>query len=243
MKESKHTNLYYTMKKYFHILLFCLFIVFGTNANGKTNVIPVELANGIVDESKFIYEHGFGEYLKAGANTYAELGKAIATDLSRPLSKQLQDLGNTLSNPAFYEDFAANAALIFIAKSVAAPASETSQVAKTTTALKESGKEVAKTVAKEIAEEGNKLAIRSDIVLSGGRAGQFVKTLEGPANSVLKGSGSKNRIFITDDAGKVIWDITKDRAKPVIPGKGFGKFDYGKVSQEHLDLINKVWGQ
>jgi hypothetical protein len=83
------------------------------------------------------------------------------------------------------------------------------------------------------------LAIRSDIVLSGGRGGGLVKNLAGPANSVLK--GSEGRIFITNDAGKVIWDVTANRAKPVIPGKGFGSFEYGNVSIEHLNLIKKVW--
>lgn len=81
--------------------------------------------------------------------------------------------------------------------------------------------------------------MRSDIVLSGGRSGQLVKNLSGPANSVLKGNG--NRIFITDDAGKVIWDITKDRAKSVIPGQGFGP----KVAptQQQLDWLNKIWSK
>ena len=85
---------------------------------------------------------------------------------------------------------------------------------------------------------GTNLVLRPDIILSGGRSGQLVKNLTGPANSVLKGSG--NRIFITDDAGRVIWDITKDRAKSVIPGKGFGP----KVAptQKQLDLLNKIWG-
>lgn len=89
------------------------------------------------------------------------------------------------------------------------------------------------------AEEAATLSIRSDIVLSGGRSGQLVKSLEGPANSVLK--GGKGRIFITNDEGKVIWDITKDRAKSVIPGQGLG----AKVAptQEQLNLVNQVWGQ
>ena len=70
------------------------------------------------------------------------------------------------------------------------------------------------------------------------RSGQLVKNLTGPANSVLKGSGQ--RIFITDDIGNVIWDVTKDRAKSVIPGQGFGP----KVTptQQQIDLLNKVWG-
>lgn len=92
--------------------------------------------------------------------------------------------------------------------------------------------------ARVAAKTGGNLALRSDIILSGGRSGQFVKNLTGPANSVLKGSG--NRIFITDDAGKVIWDITRDRAKSVVPGQGFGP----KVTptQQQLDLLNKIWG-
>jgi len=85
------------------------------------------------------------------------------------------------------------------------------------------------------------LALRSDIVLGGGRGGGLVKNLTGPANSVLK--GSEGRILITNDAGKVIWDRFAARAKPVIPGKGFGSFDYGDVPQQYLDLINKIWGK
>jgi hypothetical protein len=90
----------------------------------------------------------------------------------------------------------------------------------------------------EATKGGVNLAIRTDIVLSGGRSGQLVKTLTGPANSVVK--GGQGRIFITDDAGKVIWDVTKDRAKSVIPGQGFGP----KVSptQEQLNLLKQVWG-
>ena len=65
--------------------------------------------------------------------------------------------------------------------------------------------------------------------------------LRAGANSVLK--GSEGRIFITNDAGKVIWDRFAARAKPVIPGKGFGSFDYGDVPQQYLDLINKIWGK
>ncbi|MGK6353202.1 DUF6443 domain-containing protein [Parapedobacter sp. DT-150] len=92
--------------------------------------------------------------------------------------------------------------------------------------------------ARGIARGTSNLAIRPDIVLSGGRSGQLVKTLTGPANSVIK--GGQGRIFITDNSGKVVWDITKDRAKSVIPGQGFGP----KVTptQEQLNLLNQVWG-
>jgi hypothetical protein len=102
------------------------------------------------------------------------------------------------------------------------------------------GNKVAKgaRVAEEVANSVSNLSIRTDIVLSGGRSGQLVKTLTGPANSVVK--GSQGRIFITDKTGKVIWDITKYRAKSVIPGQGFGP----KVTpiQEHLNLLKQVWG-
>jgi hypothetical protein len=81
--------------------------------------------------------------------------------------------------------------------------------------------------------------LRPDIIRAGGRSGQLVKNLTGPANSVLKGTG-RYRIFITDDAGKVIWDITPNRAKSVIHGKGFGPKKL--PTQEQLNLINKLWG-
>jgi RHS repeat-associated protein len=104
--------------------------------------------------------------------------------------------------------------------------------------VKQSVTRAAPKIGIEIVEESGKLTLRSDIILSGGRSGQLVKNLTGPANSVLKGSGQ--RIFITDDIGNVIWDVTKDRAKSVIPGQGFGP----KVtpSQQQIELLNKVWG-
>ena len=78
-----------------------------------------------------------------------------------------------------------------------------------------------------------------DIIVKGGRSGNLVKDATGPANSVLK--GSQGRIFITNSEGQIIWDVTKDRAKQVFPGIGFG--DKFAPTQEHLDLIKKVWGK
>jgi RHS repeat-associated protein len=87
---------------------------------------------------------------------------------------------------------------------------------------------------------GNKdVEIRSDIVLKGGRGGQRVKNLTGPPNSVVK--GGEGRIFITDETGNVIWDITKNRAKPVFPGKGFGQ--KMQPTQKQINLLEKVWGK
>ncbi|MGC9341262.1 MAG: hypothetical protein ACP5E3_01030, partial [Bacteroidales bacterium] len=84
------------------------------------------------------------------------------------------------------------------------------------------------------------LSLRPDIILKGGRSGQLVKYLRGPSNSVFRG-GSHGRIFISDDTGNIIWDVTMDRAKSVIPGQGFGP----KVTptDEMLELIRIMWGK
>jgi RHS repeat-associated protein len=89
------------------------------------------------------------------------------------------------------------------------------------------------------ANGGGNLAMRSDIVIKGGRSGQLLKNATGPANSVVKG-GAEGRVLITNQKGQVIWDITKERAKSVIPGQGFGY----KVAptQEQLNLIKQIWG-
>jgi len=89
-----------------------------------------------------------------------------------------------------------------------------------------------------VAKGGNGLNLRPDVILKGGRSGQLVKNLVGPINSVTKG-GNPGRVFITNKGGQVIWDITKNRAKSVIPGEGFG----GKVtpSREMINFINEIW--
>jgi len=74
--------------------------------------------------------------------------------------------------------------------------------------------------------------------LSGGRSGSNVKNLTGPPNSAIK--GSDGRVFVTNDKGQVILDITKDRVKSVCPGQGFGPKQ--PPTQEQLDLINKIYG-
>lgn len=67
----------------------------------------------------------------------------------------------------------------------------------------------------------------------------MLKNATGPANSVVKG-GAEGRVLITNQKGQVIWDITKERAKSVTPGQGFGS----KVAptQEQLNLIKQIWG-
>lgn len=83
------------------------------------------------------------------------------------------------------------------------------------------------------------LKLRPDIALKGGRSGQLVKDLMGPANSVVK--GGPGRIFITNNKGQVIMDVTRDRIKPVVPGRGFGE-KILEVGDEYLDLIRRMWG-
>lgn len=81
------------------------------------------------------------------------------------------------------------------------------------------------------------VVLRPDVQLSGGRSGQHVKSLFGPKNSVVK--GSNRRVYLTDDQGQVIADITADRTKPVIPGKGFG--EKRPPTDEELDWIARMW--
>jgi len=82
------------------------------------------------------------------------------------------------------------------------------------------------------------LQVRPDVRLKGGRSGQNVKNLVGPPNSVVRGGGS--RVFITNERGEVILDITRDRVKPVTPGRGFGP--KRPPSEEELHLLDQVLG-
>jgi RHS repeat-associated protein len=84
--------------------------------------------------------------------------------------------------------------------------------------LRKRGDDIAERQAANVSSAAR--AIRSDVVLSGGRTGGKVKGLTGPPNSVVRGGGE--RLFVTDDQGQVILDITGKRVKPVIPGQGFG---------------------
>jgi hypothetical protein len=82
------------------------------------------------------------------------------------------------------------------------------------------------------------IAPRPDLPpLSGGRSGQNVPGLTGPPNSAIPGGGN-DRIFITDDNGNVVVDVTRDRAKPVIPGQGFGP--KRAPTPQELDLLDKM---
>lgn len=76
-----------------------------------------------------------------------------------------------------------------------------------------------------------------------GRSGAGVKNFVGPPSAVVRGA-SPGRIFVTDDEGRVIFDITRDRVKPVIPGQGFISGDGRKLTptQEQLSWIDELWG-
>jgi len=86
----------------------------------------------------------------------------------------------------------------------------------------------------------SKIRVRPDIVLKGGRSGQNVKNLVGPANTAVRGGGE--RVFITNEKGLVILDITKSRVKPVIPGQGFVRGGERPPTAEELDILSRVIG-
>jgi len=72
---------------------------------------------------------------------------------------------------------------------------------------------------------------------SGGRDGSKVKDIVGPPNSAIP-SASGDRIYITDDKGRVVWDVTGDRTKEVVPGRGFGR--KREPTDQELDLLDKA---
>jgi hypothetical protein len=84
-----------------------------------------------------------------------------------------------------------------------------------------------------------KVALRPDISLSGGRSGEKVKFLKGPANSAVK-SEAKGRVFVTNALGQVILDITAERVKQVKPHVGFVG-EKRDLTAEELDLLKQLW--
>ena len=85
-----------------------------------------------------------------------------------------------------------------------------------------------------------KVALRPDISLSGGRSGERVKFLTGPAFSAVKSFG-EGRVFVTNGVGQVVLDITAERVKEVRPSVGFVG-EKRVATAEELDLIKQVWG-
>jgi RHS repeat-associated protein len=80
-------------------------------------------------------------------------------------------------------------------------------------------------------------ALRPDVTMSGGRGGSGVKNLTGPPNSAVR--GSEGRVFVTNNQGQVVADITKQRVKSVYPGVGFG--DKRPPTQDELRMLEQIW--
>jgi RHS repeat-associated protein len=76
-----------------------------------------------------------------------------------------------------------------------------------------------------------------------GRSGAGVKNLVGPPNTIARGM-SPGRVYVTDEQGRVVLDITRDRVKPVVPGQGFVSGDGRKLppTSKHLGWIDELWG-
>jgi hypothetical protein len=85
---------------------------------------------------------------------------------------------------------------------------------------------------------------RPDIVQAGGRSGANVKYMMGPPNTAMKGAGEAQgirRAFVTNQAGQVIKDITPERTKIIIPGKG----EAGKINpspREDQQILKRLFG-
>ncbi|HET9849980.1 MAG TPA: RHS repeat-associated core domain-containing protein, partial [Candidatus Dormibacteraeota bacterium] len=81
--------------------------------------------------------------------------------------------------------------------------------------------------------------LRPDITLGpGGRSGEKVKGLQGPPNSLVR--GSPGRIYLTDADGRVIADITRGRVKLVRPGVGFID-KRTMLTEEELEWLEQMW--
>lgn len=92
-------------------------------------------------------------------------------------------------------------------------------------------------IAKTVIHQGKKLNVRPDVVVSGGRTGSKLQNVITEANSIIK--GARGRVYVTDQNGKVILDISKDRVKEVIQGQGFGP--KRPPTAEEIQLIKSVW--
>ena len=96
------------------------------------------------------------------------------------------------------------------------------------------------------ANAGSKLLPKVDNVFQfpgAGRSGAGVKNFVGPPNAIARGA-SPGRVFVTDEQGRVIFDITRDRVKPVVPGRGFVSGDGRKLTptSEQVGWIDELWG-
>ena len=70
---------------------------------------------------------------------------------------------------------------------------------------------------------------------AGGRSGEFSADLKGPPNSAIPAKGP-GRIFITDETGKVVIDLTRKRAK-VRVGR---RWEKRVPTVGEIELLNKM---
>jgi len=81
--------------------------------------------------------------------------------------------------------------------------------------------------------------LRPDVALSGaGRSGENVKFLKGPPKSAVR-SIAPGRVFVTDEKGQVVLDVTMERVKAVRPQIGFG--EKRPPTAVELSLVAKLW--
>jgi RHS repeat-associated protein len=90
-----------------------------------------------------------------------------------------------------------------------------------------------------VAKGEHHLELRRDVTISGGRGGGRLKSAVGPANSAVRG-GAPGRVIVTDSQGRPALDITSDRVKQIVPGRGFDGPKRAPTPAE-LDLIQEMW--
>ena len=100
---------------------------------------------------------------------------------------------------------------------------------------------------KKAAEQATRGKIlRPETVRSGGRGGQRVLDIEGPPNSIIRGQPTRSggpRAFETDEAGRVVREITPDRVKirQIDPKTGREFFEKsGPPSADDLRILDEL---
>lgn len=89
-----------------------------------------------------------------------------------------------------------------------------------------------------VTEDGGDVVPRPDWpALRGGRSGQQVPSLTAPPGSAVR-AATPGRVFVPDEQGRVVLDLTRERAKEVLPGRGFSA-KRQPTAREHM-LMDKV---
>ncbi len=175
--------------------------------------------------------------IQAINNDPRAFGSGLARGAGRSLANTA-DFGRIISNPTLA--FTGQGSLISDSfnASIGLPRNESQRQGENLGFVLTEGAQLSGGLAGFARASVKELSIANNIVLSGGRSGSKVKTLTGPANSAIK--GGNGRVFITNGDGQVILDVTKARAKPVTPGKGFG--NKRPPTQQELNLIDQIHG-